>query len=233
MRAESLSAWPQVRGLGLHDTTGTGQPAAMGQLDGQSAIVAGGATGPGSRIATALAEAGARVLIADPDADAAERMARRLGGLALGTDFTRETEVAALAYHVSDSLEEADILVNAVPCPAPARPSPADFDRLTALALRPLCLVLHHLVPAMAERGSGLVLNVAPVLASPIWGAAVSAWTGAATRALAAELEPAGLRVNALVPGSGPAADPGPSALALCVRPDATDVILDYRPKAD
>ena len=201
----------------------------MGQLDGHTAIVTGGATGPGRRIASALAQAGARVLIADPDAAAAERLADRLGGLSLGADLSRETEAAALAYHASDALGETDILVNTAPCDGFDAPSLGRFDLLTAQALRPLFLALQHLVPGMVARGSGLVLNVAPALSTPLWGPAVAAWTGAATRALAAELRGSGLRANALVPGTDIASDPGLSAVALCVRPDATDVILDYR----
>lgn len=85
-------------------------------LDSKVAVVTGGALGIGRGIALMLAEAGAKVYIADKEAEQAERVAQEIserGGhaVAIKTDFTNDDEVAALFKHVKEDDNKLDILI--------------------------------------------------------------------------------------------------------------------------
>src|ERR1035437_2997625 len=81
-------------------------------LSGKVAIVTGGAMGIGYAIASRLAEAGAKVLIADRDAAAAEAAAAKIGGMACATDVADEAQVAAMVAKAVAEFGGVDILVN-------------------------------------------------------------------------------------------------------------------------
>src|SRR5207248_3550605 len=78
------------------------------RLDGRVAVVTGGGQGIGEAICRRLAAAGARVAVFDRSAEAAARVARDLGGLALTGDVTSEVDIAAALQRA----ETVDILVN-------------------------------------------------------------------------------------------------------------------------
>ena len=81
-------------------------------LAGKTAVVTGGGSGFGAGIARAFAAAGARVMVADINADAGATVAAEIGGVAQQVDVSDNTSVAGLAYAVSDQLGDLDILVN-------------------------------------------------------------------------------------------------------------------------
>jgi 3-oxoacyl-[acyl-carrier protein] reductase len=181
------------------------------RLAGRNAIVTGGASGIGAGIVRRFVADGARVVIADRDADAAAALAAALGRgtLAVATDVADRTSVAALASTVASMVGPVDILVNNAGIGH--RPQPLEelvddeFDRVLAVNVRSIYLTARAFVPGMKLRGRGVILNIAstggvsprPRLA---WYNASKGWVIAATRAMAVELAPAGVRVNAINP---------------------------------
>lgn len=180
-------------------------------LAGKTAVVTGGASGIGAGIARRFIADGARVVIADRDAEAGERLAAELGpaALAVATDVADRESVAALAAAVATHLGALDILVNNAGVGHVPQLledlDESDFERLLAVNVRSVYLTARAFVPGMKARGRGAILNIAstggvsprPRLA---WYNASKGWVIAATRAMAIELAPAGVRVNAINP---------------------------------
>ncbi len=182
------------------------------RLDGKTALVTGGASGFGAGIARRFLEEGARVMIADLDAEAAEAMAGVLGCSWFAGDVGLDAEVAEIAKAALAEFGLLDILVNnagITHLPQALEDVPEDeFDRVLRVNAKSVYLTARHLVPAMKARGSGAILNVASTAGlSPRprlnWYNASKGWMITATKTMAVELAPAGIRVNALCPVAG------------------------------
>ncbi len=182
------------------------------RLDGKTAIVTGGGSGFGAGIARKFAAEGARVLVADINADAAREVATLIGGVPATVDVSDNASVAALAYEAADALGDIDILVNnagITHLPQPLEDvSEADFDRVLAVNAKSVYLTARHFVPAMKARRAGAILNIASTAGrSPRpnlnWYNASKGWMITATQTMAVELAPFGIRVNALNPVAG------------------------------
>jgi 3-oxoacyl-[acyl-carrier protein] reductase len=181
------------------------------KLAGKTAIVTGGASGIGAGIARRFVAEGARVAIADRDFDAASALARELGpnAIAVATDVADRDSVTALATTVASSFGALDVLVNNAGIGHSPQPleelSDEDFDRIFAVNVRSIYLTARAFVPGMKARGRGAILNIgstAGVSPRPrlTWYNASKGWVITATRSMAVELAPAGIRVNAINP---------------------------------
>lgn len=182
------------------------------RLEGKTALVTGGASGFGAGIARKFVAEGARVMIADIDAPAAEAMADVLGTAWVAADVGLDAGVAHMAAQTLGALGPLDILVNnagVTHLPAPLDEiSEAEFDRVLRVNAKSVFLTARHFVPAMKRRKSGTILNIASTAAvSPrprlSWYNASKGWMVTATKAMAVELAPSGVRVNALCPVAG------------------------------
>ncbi len=184
------------------------------RLAGKTAIVTGGASGFGAGIARRFVAEGARVLIADLHADAGAQMAESLGPAALAhrTDVADDDSVADLAARALHAFGGIDILVNNAGMghlPQPMEDlGPDAFDRLISVNARSIYLTARHLVGPMKTAGRGAILNIASTAGvSPrpnlTWYNASKGFVITATRSMAVELAPFGIRVNALNPVAG------------------------------
>ncbi len=182
------------------------------RLAGKTAIVTGAGSGFGAGIATRFAAEGARVIVADIVAAAAQEVAARIGGTALHVDVGDGASVAAMVREARAAAGEIDILVNnagITHLPAPMEEvTEEDFDRLFRVNMKSVYLTGREIVPGMKARGRGAILNIASTAGvSPRprlnWYNASKGWMITATRAMAVELAPAGVRVNALNPVAG------------------------------
>jgi 3-oxoacyl-[acyl-carrier protein] reductase len=184
------------------------------RLEGKRAIVTGGASGFGAGIARRFAEEGAHVIVADLNLEAARALAAELGGADLGVqvDVSSAADVAALAEAANRLLGGVDIVVNNAG--VGHTPQPLDelsdemFDRIANVNMRAIYLMSKAFVPAMKAQGSGAILNIAStggVSPRPnlTWYNASKGWVITATRAMAVELAPFQVRVNALNPVAG------------------------------
>ena len=182
------------------------------QLKDKTAIVTGGGSGFGAGIARAFAREGATVMVADINTAAAEAVAAEIGGLAQTVDVSDNASVAAMAAAALAAWGRVDILVNnagITHLPKPMEDVTEDeFDRVLAVNAKSVYLTAKHLVPAMKAAGTGAILNVASTAGvSPRprlnWYNASKGWMITATKAMAVELAPAGVRVNAINPVAG------------------------------
>jgi len=182
------------------------------RLDGKTAVVTGGASGFGEGIVRKFLAEGAQVMIADINAPAAMALAGELGVSACPVDVSDRSSMQALAQAAEKTFGTPDIVVNnagITHLPAMAEDvTEEDFDRVFAVNCKSVYLSTCIFVPAMKERGSGTILNVASTAGvSPRprlnWYNASKGWMITATRALAVELAPSGIRVNALNPVAG------------------------------
>ena len=182
------------------------------RLPGKVAIVTGGASGFGEGIARRFAQEGAHVAIADLNEDAAQKLAKELGGLAIRADISRGPDVSALVQAVRAKWGEIDILVNNAGIGH--KPQALDtlseetFDRILAINAKSVFLTAREIVPTMKARKRGAILNIAStggVSPRPnlTWYNASKGWMITATRAMAVELAPFGIRVNAINPVAG------------------------------
>ena len=184
----------------------------MARLSGKTAIVTGGASGFGAGIVRKFVAEGARVIIADINGDAAAALAKELGAIAHQVDVSSDTSVNDLAGTAIGRFGRLDILVNNagvshMPAPLDAI-SEADFDRVFAINMKSVFLTARHLVPHFKANKRGAILNVASTAAvSPrprlSWYNASKGWMVTATKSMAIELAPLGVRVNAINPVAG------------------------------
>jgi 3-oxoacyl-[acyl-carrier protein] reductase len=182
------------------------------RLKGRTALVTGGASGFGTGIARAFRDDGARVMIADVNAEACHAMADVLGAACAVGDVGEDGDVAEIAKAALAEFGHLDILVNNagvthLPTALEAV-AEAEFDRVFRVNAKSVYLTARHLVPHMKERGQGVILNVASTAGlSPrprlSWYNASKGWMITATKAMAVELAPLGIRVNALCPVAG------------------------------
>ncbi len=182
------------------------------RLKGKTAIVTGGGSGFGEGIAHAFASQGARVMVADISLEAARRVAKDIDGVAMRTDVSQRAAVDAMAKAAFDTFGTVDILVNnagITHLPMPMEDVEDDeFDRVLAVNAKSVYLTARALVPAMKAVGRGAILNIASTAGlSPrpnlSWYNASKGWMITATKAMAVELAPSGVRVNALCPVAG------------------------------
>ena len=182
------------------------------RLAGRTAIVTGGASGFGRGIAERFAAEGARVLVADVNEAGAAEVARAAGGTHARIDVARDADWAALAARAMGEWGRIDVLVNNAGIthrPMPMEDVPEEeFDRVLAVNAKSVYLSARHVVPLMKAAGRGAILNVASTAGlSPRprlnWYNASKGWMITATKAMAVELAPAGVRVNAIAPVAG------------------------------
>lgn len=182
------------------------------RLDGKTALVTGGASGFGAGIAHAFCAEGAQVMIADVNAEAVEAMAGVLGAHWVVADVGEDDSVAHMTACALGTLGHLDILVNNAGITHPPQPmedvEEAEFDLVLRVNAKSIYLAARHFVPVMKARGAGAILNIASTAAlSPrprlSWYNASKGWVVTATKSMAIELAPYGLRVNALCPVAG------------------------------
>ena len=182
------------------------------RLEGRCAIVTGGGSGFGAGIAERFAAEGAQVMVADINAEAADRVAKQIGGIAQVVNVADGASVQAMADAALAAWGRVDIVVNnagVTHVPAPMDEIPEEeFDRVFAVNCKSVYLTARALVPGMKARGAGAILNVASTAGvSPrprlSWYNSSKGWMNTATRAMAIELAPDGVRVNAINPVAG------------------------------
>ncbi len=199
-------------------------------LSGKVAVVTGGATGLGRQMATALAEAGADVVVASRNIERCRQVAdelRLLGGkpMAYQLDLARPTDPSAMVSTVVSAYGRVDILVNNSAATDINRPfEPLSVERWEAVLkvnLTGAMLCAHAVFEPMKAHGGGQLINVASVYGlvgvdsslygaspeRPMLNAAYTASKGALvnlTRDLAVSWAPYGIRVNAISPGMFP-----------------------------
>lgn len=196
-------------------------------LSGKAAIVTGGAMGIGYAIASRLAEAGAKVLIADKDAAAAEAAAAKLGGIACACDVSDEAQVEAMVAKAVQEFGGVDILVNNAgiyPFVPVLKATKEDFEKIIHVNLKGAFFASKAAAKQMVAQGrGGTIINMSSIDAvhpTAVGLALYDASKGGLlsfTKNLALELAPHQIRVNAIAPGviATPGTDMGKSADAL------------------
>ena len=178
-------------------------------LDGACALVTGGAGGIGASVAAALAEAGARVVVLDREAEAAEKVAADVGGHAEVADLTDPDDLAAAVDRVEGRLGPVQVLVNNAGAQhvAPVTElDPAHWQRLHDLMLRAPFLLSRRVLPGMYAAGWGRLVHVSSVhglRASAYKSAYVSAKHGleGLSKVIALESAGTGVTSNTVCPG--------------------------------
>lgn len=208
-------------------------------LSGRTAVVTGAAMGIGSAVARRLGEAGASVVIADRDGDAAERTADelRLRGhdvVTVSADVSDEWDVTALFDTAARWRDGVGILVNNAgifPTVPVLDMTSEQFDRVLDVNLRGAFLCSRAAARLMREGGQGSIVNITSI------DALHPSMTGLAhydaskhglwgfTKNLALELAPYGIRVNAVAPGA--VATPGVADMNPSGDGPSADEVLD------
>ncbi len=179
------------------------------------AIVTGAASGFGEAIAHRFVENGARVAIADLNADKAAAVARALGedkAIAVRTDVSSRPDIERLIAEVTGRFGTPDIIVNNAGYTHKNRPllevDEATFDRVFSVNVKSIYHMVHAAVPAMRDNGGGVILNVGSVAGirprpGLTWYNGSKGAANMLSKSLAVELAPWNIRVNAICPVMG------------------------------
>ncbi|HEY1432823.1 MAG TPA: SDR family oxidoreductase, partial [Stellaceae bacterium] len=181
----------------------------MYALKGRVGLVTGGGGGIGREIARRLARDGMAVAVLDRDAAAAQAVAAEIGGLAVTADVTSQEEVDRAVDATLARFEKIDLLVNnaGVAWMGPALEMPLEaLQTMLRINVEGVFIVSCSVLPHMIGRRSGSVVNLASWAGKtgPAYFAGYSASKFAVlglTQALAREMAPHGIRVNAICPG--------------------------------
>lgn len=180
-------------------------------VEGRVVIVTGAARGLGRDYARLLAADGAKVALADINADAVVAEAKELGANALGVavDVTDTDSIAAMVAAVVDKWGTVDVLINnagiwgdleAAPLSAT---KPSYFDLVLAVNLRGPLLCTQAVLEPMRKQGWGRIINISSMgayMPSGVYGVS-KLGLNQMTYTLATELGTSGITVNAVAPG--------------------------------
>ncbi len=183
-------------------------------LAGKRAVVTGAGRGIGRSIALALAQAGANVAVTARTPPEIERLVVEIQAmgrksLAISCDVTDPEQVTHMATTLIDGLGGVDILVNNAGNAGSHKflNHPDElWHRMLSVNLTSIYYVTKAFVPALIDQRYGRIINIAS-LASRVGGSYIAAYTAAKhgvlglTRALAVELLPYNITVNAICPG--------------------------------
>jgi len=189
----------------------------MGYFDltGQTAVVTGAATGIGEAVARRLARAGARVAIADINAEGAAEVANSIAeteperAFPIHLDITKPQSVAAAVRDVLQRTGQIDIWVNNAGLAGKAAPiweqTDEDWDRIIKVNVTGAFYCCRAVIPLMRERKYGRIVNVASIAGkegNPNMTAysASKAAVIALTKSLAKEVAGEGICVNSVAP---------------------------------
>lgn len=184
-------------------------------LTGKTAVVTGGSKGLGLAMAAGLASAGASIMLVNRNAEEGIKAAQELSidygvkAISYGADITDRAQAEAIATVAVEAFGHIDILINSagINIRGPIdEVTPEDFNKVMDVNVNGTWLCSRAVVPHMKKRGSGKIINVASTLGlvgvpnrtpyASSKGAVVQM-----TRALALELAPFNIRVNAICPG--------------------------------
>ena len=186
----------------------------MAQLNNKIAIVTGAASGFGACIAQRYVEEGARVVLADINFEAAERLAKELGERAIASacDVTQAQQVQATVDLCVSHFGIPDIVVNNAGTTHRNQPlmevDEATFDRVFAVNVKSIFHMTKAVVPLMRERKNGSIINVGSVAGirprpGLTWYNGSKGAVNLLSKSLAVELGPDGIRVNNICPVMG------------------------------
>ncbi len=175
------------------------------------AIVTGAGSGIGRAIAHRLANDGYAVLVNDFRLDAAEKVAKEIGGKvkAVGGDVSKEADVNAIIAACDKNFGPCTHLVNNAGHLHQSKfvdLEPAEFDRMFAVHVRGTYLMIRGVLKPMIKASKGAIVNIASQLGQ-IGGVDLVHYSGAKsaiigmTKSLAREVSAQGVRVNAVAPG--------------------------------
>ena len=186
------------------------------KLSSRNAMITGATSGIGQAIATAMAAEGAHVVVSGRSRDRGERTVAEIestGGSAIfvAADLSEGTAaVRHLAQEAIGAVGQIDILVNNAAYLVGGKPTvdtESDMiDEAFAVSVRAPFLLTAAVVPAMVERGQGVVVNIGSINGivgmngSALYGSTKAA-LHSLTKSWAAEFGPSGVRVNTVAPG--------------------------------
>lgn len=185
----------------------------MANLNGRVAIVTGAAQGLGRAFASRLSADGAQVVVADRNGPKAEAVAQEVADHAVEVDVSDEASVAAMTSQVLDRYGRVDILVNNASLFSTLQMRPfdeipaAEWDEVMAVNVRGTFLCTRAVAAPMRAARYGKVINISSAtvwIGRPNYLHYVTSKAAVIgmTRALATELGPYNITVNAVTPGA-------------------------------
>ncbi len=189
------------------------------RLDGKVAIVTGAGSGFGEGIARRFAEAGAKLVVNDIDDRGGERVAGEIersagqgSALYVRADVASDDAMAGLVKRTLERFGRVDILVNNAGITHKNGPmlgvDEATFDRVFAVNVKSIYLAARHVVPVLRRQGGGAMINIASTAGlrprgGLVWYCGSKGAVITLSKAMAQELAPEQIRVNALCPVAG------------------------------
>jgi 3-oxoacyl-[acyl-carrier protein] reductase len=185
------------------------------RLDGKVAVVTGAASGFGEGIARAYVAEGARVVVADLNADGARRVASSLGAaaVAIGGDVSKGPDCAAMIDRAVSAFGGLDIVVNNAGTTHRNKPllevTEAEFDRVYAVNVKSIYWMAQAAVPVLRAQGrGGSIINIgstAGIRPRPglTWYNGSKGAVNTITLTMAQELAKDNIRVNSICPVIG------------------------------
>ena len=182
------------------------------RLKNKIAIITGSASGFGKGIAKKFSEEGAKLILVDINSNLLKKVSKSLLQDYFVADVSKDSDFKSLLKYAFKKYEAVDIIVNNAGITHKPKNMEAvtgrEFDRVFNVNAKSVYLSAKYFVPKMKKLKRGVILNVASTAGlSPRpklnWYNASKGWMITATKAMAVELAPYNVRVNAIAPVAG------------------------------